>query len=80
MDIKIRAIALLLFMLEVLVLVQAVEAYSVEHKNKEACDSMLVSHAGIAKGKTIFVQHNFWNMRLQILVEAPSNFKVLENC
>ena len=57
LDIKI--IALLLSMLEELVLVQAVEDYSVEHKNKEACDSMLVSHAGTTEGKTIFVQHNF---------------------
>ena len=58
MDIRRVAIVLLLSMLEMLVLVQTLEAYSIEHK-KEACDSMLVSHAGTTEGKTIFVQHNF---------------------
>ena len=46
-------------MFEMLVLVQTLENYSVEHKNKEACDSILVSHAGTTEGKTIIVQHNF---------------------
>ena len=59
MDLKIRAVVMLPSMLEMLVLVQTLENYSVEHKNKEACDSMLVSHAGTTKGKTIFFQHKF---------------------
>ena len=61
MDVKIRAIALLLSMFEMLVLVQTLEDDRVEIKNffKEACDSMMVSHAGTTEGKTIFVQHSF---------------------
>ena len=55
MDVKIRATVLLLSVLEVLVLVQVMEADNVGHQNlgEEACDSMLVSYAGPINGKTI---------------------------
>ena len=67
MDIKERAI-LLLYMLEVLGLVQALEDHNVEHTNlfKEDCDSMLVSNAGATKGKAIFVNTTFEICLLQI--------------
>ena len=56
MDVKIRAIAMLLFLLEVLVLVQALEDTNVDHQDshKKTCDLMLVSHAGTTGGKVIF--------------------------
>ena len=56
MDGKVRAVVLLLTMLEVLVLVQTLEDNIAEYQNiqKEGCDLMLVSHAGITEGKIIF--------------------------
>ena len=53
MDGKVRATVLLFSLLKVLFLVQALEYNNVEHQDlhKEACDLMLVSHAGTAKGK-----------------------------
>ena len=57
MDVKIRAVVLLLSMLEDLVLVRTLENNSVEHQNlhTEKCDLMLVSHAGTTEGKAIFI-------------------------
>ena len=57
MDVKIRAILSLLTFLEVLISVQTLEDNNIEHQNlnKEACDSMLVSHARTNGGKARFV-------------------------
>ena len=61
MDVKIRAIVLILSFLEVLVPVQTLEEDNVEHQNlhKEPCDSMLVSHDGTTESRVMFIQHNF---------------------
>ena len=57
MDVKIRAITLLLSLLELLVSVQTLEDSNAEYQNvlKEACDSMLVSHVGSTDGKARFL-------------------------
>ena len=80
MDVKIRAIVLLLSMLVVLVLVQTMEAYRVDHQNllqEEACDSMLVSYAGPIKGKTIFLEHKFLNTPLSEFGRSTIKFQNL---
>ena len=52
MDVNIRASLLLFTLLKVLLLVQALEDNNVEHQDlhNEACDFMVVSHAGTTKG------------------------------
>ena len=59
MDVKSRAITLLLSLLELLVSAQTLEDSSAEYQDvrKEACDSMLVSHAGHTGGKARFLCH-----------------------
>ena len=55
-DVKIKAIAMLLFVLEVLALVQALEDTTVDRQDflEKTCDLMLVSNAEKTEGKVIF--------------------------
>ena len=55
-DVKIRAIPMLFFVLQVLVLVQALEDTNVSRQDflEKTCDLMLVSHAETTEGKVIF--------------------------
>ena len=69
--------------LDAIVLVESSKDKRQGHHNipKEACDSMLVSHAGATEGKVFSVQHiTFQIFLLQTLVEVQLPFKILENC
>ena len=74
LDVKIRAIVLLLSLLEVLVLVQTSDS-SAQYQNvqKKACDSMLVSYAGTTNFGSSTIK--FPNLEALLKVRESEKFK-----